>query len=369
MQIDIKSQLDWLGERQHLETFVFPRESCSFIQDVTASCTSVAISFCQTGMVVHVRLVLLGEEIVPFGTCEIPIASTTSDTDVAILGVTCSPSGILSFIGASPMSIYMYTRWYIIADSRGVWATYQLVSLNLSLVPTPVSEYLNLRRLSALNNEKPSARNGLSIVSLGTSLVLLAALVEDTQDISLQIWDLSYSVLLSAQSMPIPSALTLAYLRLTVADEGQILLTVSPAHCNPDKRGNFKRSSIHVVSVDTRLKSTLASALGKTAQTAQWLVPNDQETSEEGDSAKIISEVRTLLRKKKAQNAEQAFLKWVNSQSVSAPSFAMSLLLTAETVKRGCSWTRICQESLQRRVTPRAIVWLPVYSSHNSLSP
>lgn len=62
-------------------------------------------------MILHVRLVLLGEEINEVGTCEISIASSTSNTDIAILGLTCSPSGVVSFIGVSLMLIHM-ARWY-----------------------------------------------------------------------------------------------------------------------------------------------------------------------------------------------------------------------------------------------------------------
>ncbi|KAH0840224.1 hypothetical protein J3R83DRAFT_1228 [Lanmaoa asiatica] len=299
-QVDIKSQLDWPGQRKHLETFVFPRKSCSFIQDDTDSCSSVAITCCQTNMTLYVRLMLLGEEIVLVGACEIPIASSTSDTKTVILGLTCSPSGVLSFI-----------------DSCGIWVTYQLASLNSSLVLAPISENLRLRRFTILSSKKPSARNGFSVISLGTSLVLLAALVEGTQNLSLQIWDLSYGVILAAQSMPVPSALSLANLSLTVADEGQVLLTVSSSQLH-EKKVDPKRSSIHIVPVDARLKSSLATALGKTALTAEWLIPktsNSRKSEEDDNSAKIISDIEAFLKKNNAQKAEQAFLKWVDSKS------------------------------------------------------
>lgn len=111
-QVDIKKQLDWPGEREHLETFVFPRKSCSFLPDDADSCSRVAIVCCQTSMILHVRIVLLGEDIVPIGTCEIPVASSTSDSDTTICCLTCSPSGVLSFICESSMLIGM-ARWYI----------------------------------------------------------------------------------------------------------------------------------------------------------------------------------------------------------------------------------------------------------------
>ena len=306
------------------------------------SCSSAAVTCCQTGMILHVRLVLLGEEIIPVGTREIPIASSANDVDIVILGLTFSPSGILSFIGMSSMPICTYdTLVYRVTDSRGIWATYQLASLNSSLVSTPVSEHLHLQRFSILKSKWPSARNNFSVVSLGTSLVLLAAAVEGTPDLSLQIWDLSYGVLLTTQLMPVPSAFRPARIRLTLADEGQVLLTVSPAH-NLEKGVDPKRSSIHIVPVDPRLRSNLATALGKTALTAEWLIPNTsngQKPEEDNESAKIISDIQDSLQNKNVQQAEQAFFKWIDSHSVRMPPFHMMLLLMTGTVKGGCSWS------------------------------
>lgn len=223
------------------------------------------------------------------------------------------------------------TLVYHVTASHGTWATYQLVSLNSTLVSTPISENLQLRQFTIkTKTKKPAAGDGLSVVSLGTSLVLLAGLVEGTQDISLQIWDLSYGVLLTAQSMPVPSAFHLPYLSLTIADEGQVLLTVSSSQLHEKRR----RSSVHIVPVDARLKSSLAAALGKTALTAEWLIPR---TLEDEGSTKIISDVQTSLQKNNAQKAEQAFLKWVDSHSVWTPSFHVILLLITRTVKRGGS--------------------------------
>ncbi|KAG6373762.1 hypothetical protein JVT61DRAFT_5904 [Boletus reticuloceps] len=294
-QADIKNQLDWSGEREHLETFVFPRKSCGFIRVDTDSSSSIAVTCCQISMTLHVRVALLGEEIVPLGTCEIPIASSTSDTNSVISGLTCSSTGVLSFI-----------------DPRGIWTTHQLVFLNSSLVPTPMSENLHLHRFTMLKSKKP--KESFSVVSLGTSFVLLAALVEGTQDLSLQMWDLSYGILVASQSMPVPSGIPFAHLSLAVADEGQVLLSASPSSIHEKS----SRSSIHIVPIDARLKSTIAAALGKMAQTTEWLRPKaskDQGSQEDDASAKIISDIRASLKKKNAQKAEQAFLGWVSSHS------------------------------------------------------
>lgn len=215
------------------------------------------------------------------------------------------------------VSLSSSSAWHIdisCTDSRGIWATYQLISLNSSLESTPISENLHLRRFTMLTSKNPSARDCLSVVSLGTSLALLAGSVEGTEEISLQIWDLSYGVLLATQSMPVPFGIPSPHLSLTVGDQGQVLLTVSPSSMH-EKVISPRRSSVHIVPVRARLESNIAAALGKTALTAEWLVPKTSQ-EEEDESAKIISDVRALLQKKHAQKAEQAFLKWVDSHSV-----------------------------------------------------
>ncbi|KAF8138842.1 hypothetical protein EV363DRAFT_1154246 [Boletus edulis] len=128
-------------------------------------------------------------------------------------------------------------------------------------------------------------------------------------------WDLSYGILLASQSMPVPSGIPFAHLSLTVADEGQVLLSTSPSSINEKS----SRSSIYIVPIDARLKSTIAAALGKMARTTEWLRPKtskDQGLQEDDASAKIISDIRASLKKNNVQNAEQAFLGWVNSHSV-----------------------------------------------------
>jgi hypothetical protein len=103
--VDIKSRLDWPGERRLLETFVFPRKLCRFLQDDdTDSYSSVAVVCCRSSMTLQVRVALLGEEIVPIGTCEIPTASS-SEEEIVILAVTCSASGVLSLFGVSSMLV------------------------------------------------------------------------------------------------------------------------------------------------------------------------------------------------------------------------------------------------------------------------
>ncbi|KAF9226831.1 hypothetical protein BS17DRAFT_800784 [Gyrodon lividus] len=305
-QVEIKSQLVWPGERELLETFVFPRNLCSFVQEDSAPSISAAVICCHTGTTIHLRLVLLGEGIVLLGACDLLIASSTGDAGTSILGLTCSPSGVLSFI-----------------DSRGVWATYQLSYSNSSLLATIVSENLRLRRFAILKKKK-SPGTGLSVVSLGSCLVLLAALVDGEQDISLQLWDLRYGVLLASQTMPTPSSLPSPHFSLSVADDHQVLLTLSPSQPHHKTQGSPSRSSIYVVPVDPRLKSSLATALGKSASTAEWLVPKTpdaQEPEKYDGETKLVSAIEASIRKKKAQRADEAFFTWVKSRSPDEPTF------------------------------------------------
>lgn len=134
--------------------------------------------------------------------------------------------------------------------------------------------------------------------------------------------------------MPVPSSLPSAHLSLTLADEGQVLLTVSSSQTHESKI-TPKRSSVYIVPVDARLKSSLAAALGKTTLTAEWLISKTfGQKPEEAGPTKIISEIQASLKKNNAQKAEQVFLKWLDSHSVRIPTLNAIFSLMAGTVKR-----------------------------------
>lgn len=96
--VDITCQLEWSGERDLLDVFVFPAASCSFIHRDTEKVGSIACVCCYAGPAIHVRLVLLGDKIVHVGTCELQIDESGEPAESRIMGITCSASGVLSFM-------------------------------------------------------------------------------------------------------------------------------------------------------------------------------------------------------------------------------------------------------------------------------
>lgn len=172
-----------------------------------------------------------------------------------------------------------------------------------------------MHRFVAFN--KREVRNlGMAMVSLSSTLVLLAATVKgNIQDIFLQLWDLRYGVLLASQVMsPSSSTESLAFLHLTLAGEGQALLTVSPALSQ-----GAVRSTVHALPYDHILRPTLAAALGKSSASEEWLAPQrlDSEISPiDQDKAKLVSMIESAMSEKKPQKADEVFFKWIKENTV-----------------------------------------------------
>ncbi|KAL4076358.1 hypothetical protein J3A83DRAFT_4226738 [Scleroderma citrinum] len=306
--VDIKSRLEWPGEQELHDVFVFPAASCSFIHRDTDKIGSVVCVCCCAGSAVYVRLVFLREEIVHLGTCELPIDDSGETVDVRIVGVTCSATGVLSFM-----------------TSRGVWNAYQLSnSETSSLDATPLTEPLQLRRFATFKQQK-AGNPGIAMAPLSSSFVLLAATTEDnTHDISLQLWDLRYGVLLALQSMsPSLSTDSLPYLQLALADEGQVFLTVSPSQ-PPGKLQAIPRSTVHAIPFDHTLRSTLAAALGRSTASEEWLVPqrpDSQISPLDEDKANLVSAIEVAMSMKKPQQADKAFFAWIKKRTAAASVF------------------------------------------------
>lgn len=219
------------------------------------------------------------------------------------------------------LSVLAYLdRCYSSPASRGIWNAYQLSSWDSSSLDTiSLTEPLRLHRFAAFR-KKIADNPGIAMVALSSSLVLLAATVEgNIQDISLQLWDLRYGVLLASQTMsPSSSTDSLPFLHLTHADEGQVLLTVCPWQ-PPDKSQGTVRYTVHALPYDHTLKSTLAAALGKASASEEWFVPqklDSQISPMDEDKAKLVSMIETAMSKKKPQRADEAFFTWTKKHDV-----------------------------------------------------
>lgn len=107
-EVEIKSQLGWPGEQELLDVFVFPAASCTFAQHDTGSgmLNTVVCVCCRVGLAMYVRLVLVvGEDIVHVGTCELSIDLSKEG---GIVGLTCSASGVLSYMSGCIRSLSLH---------------------------------------------------------------------------------------------------------------------------------------------------------------------------------------------------------------------------------------------------------------------
>lgn len=311
---EVKHQLEWSGERDLRDVFVFPAASCSFVHRNAEKVGSVACVCCYAESVVHVRLVLLGEEIVHLGTCEMPLDESGKAIDAKLMGITCSATGVFGFISASCRFVsscpaLMSPLFQI--DSPGFWYAYQLSSSESSpLDAIPLAEPFRLQRLVAFK-KKYAAMLGMAMVSLSSSLVLLAVTVEG--DVSLQLWDLCYGALLALQTVSPPTSIdSPPFLHLALADKGHVLLTVSPSQ-------DVGRSTVYAVPFDHALKSSLAAALGKSSASEAWLEPqkfDPQISPLDEDKRSLVTMIEGAMSKKKPQSADETFFAWIRKHHV-----------------------------------------------------
>ncbi|KAH7931149.1 hypothetical protein BV22DRAFT_1052884 [Leucogyrophana mollusca] len=304
-ELNVQSHFQGSEDQELLDSWIFPRTSCSFMpaQPGTSS-ESLLVSCFRSGIMLSVRVATIDTAgiLVPIGSCEIPLqVDETPNEDSSVVCQSCSSSGILTFI-----------------NNNAEWVAYHLdASSGSSLTASIVGKPLSLAGISP--------RKGIvSLLSLGTSLVLLAASTGTAlSDISLLLWDLQYGVVIASYSMPIPSSLvqnSTAGLRiaLVAADDNQVLLTLSPI--KPADKSMSLRSTLHVIPFTSNPKSSLAQAMGKAAVTARWLVQpvrpdrSWKETADDG-RARLLWSMKTFLDRGERTNADQAFLSWADEHN------------------------------------------------------
>lgn len=192
---------------------------------------------------------------------------------------------------------------YCNADVDGVWQSFELDATEGDLTLNASHETLYLDNL----HFKPQQ---LSLLSLGTSIVLLSTISPKTGGIVLLMWDLQYSVVLSQQNLPIPDVkLDKTSLKLVSASDSQVLLLISPPH--PAK------STVYVVPCIAPAVSTIANAMGRASSAVPWLKGSLLSKAELTDS-----ESQMLAKMKKGGDGpkkSQAFFDWVKSDSSASP--------------------------------------------------
>ena len=186
---------------------------------------------------------------------------------------------------------------------------------------------------------------GICLLSLGSSLVLLAAISgTPSSEISILLWDMRYGVVLASQTIQIPPSLAPSIkagitISLLPADAGQVLLTLCPANTPTTAPSTSQscRSTVYIIPVEPNLKSTIAGAIGKTSATSAWLAPNPKTGTLPDDDprAKLLIEMANYLRRNEPHKADEAFFTWVKehpSGSAHAQP-AISLLATPTPVR------------------------------------
>jgi hypothetical protein len=201
----------------------------------------------------------------------------------------------------------------------GVWNSYRLSSESPTHLSTPIY-------LSGFSFLSASSKYPVSLLALTSSHVLLAAVA--SQEITLLLWDLQFSVLLSSHTLSVPSALSSSQLHIRLLPgsqtttknqiyvAGQAILILSSI---PTQDSSTKSTSVLlVVPYSVPTTSTIAAAMGRGGAGKKWLRDSEEQVSsesvkpsaEETARVNLLSTMRTAMQGGRPQAAVAAFMKW-----------------------------------------------------------
>ena len=324
-ELNIQCTLVCPHEKKFLDVFFFSGASCSFLASHQTP-PDIVIAFCSSNDDILLLSIVsvTGKDMTIIGKTQI----STSHGDLGlktqrVLALSCSPCGVLSYISETCI-FYDLTITNMWQDESHTWVAYQMETNDSgpSISESQIGETLSLVQLSHMH-ALPFG-GGISLLSLGSSLVLLAAMSgTPPSGISVLLWDMRYGVVLASQTVPIPSSLATSIkagitISLLSADAGQILMTLCPANVPTTAPSTPQscRSTVYVIPVDPNLKSTIAGAIGKAAATSVWLAPNPKaETPVDDPRSKLLIEMANYLRRNEPHKADEAFFTWVKEYS------------------------------------------------------
>ena len=198
----------------------------------------------------------------------------------------------------------------------------------------PISS-LKLAGLSFIENNSGAVAHhhdskSVSLLSLGSSLVLLCGGIVQSQDLILLLWDLRFSVVLASHRLPIPAKLSTPkgrmYLELIPAIDTLALLSISSG---PLDKAFKAFSTILVIPVTVPGTSTIANAMGRASSSAKWLakpeaLPNSPAVSgpHDPDRRDLLDKLKTAIQQNRPEAADSAFFEWLESRSGSAAAVA-----------------------------------------------
>lgn len=316
LDIDLTTQKgEWRSRMASplLASYMFPKASATFlpVQPVAQSATLVLLFSSANVIQVCVQSVH-GDEV-----------TTVLDESIAVDGTvieaSCSASGYISCL-----------------QSNGQWRSLELaVASPGSLSLRPISSPLRLAGLSF--NETTSeavlhrSSRPVSILSLGSSLVVLCSGISQSQDLVLLLWDLRYSVVLASHRFSIPTKLSTlkgnVSLGLIPASNTLALLSISSVLVNKSPKTS---SAILAVPVTVPATSTIANAMGRASSSAQWLAKSETLSNGhvphvpfDSDRRDLLDKLKAVLRQNNPEAADSAFFEWLEKRSRSSTTVDM----------------------------------------------
>ena len=228
-------------------------------------------------------------------------------------------------------------------ERDGQWRSFEFaVASPGSLSLRSISSPLRLAGLSFIEttSEAPALhRNStpVSILSLGSSLVVFCSGISQSQDLALLLWDLRYSVVLASHRFSIPAKLSTlkgnVSLGLIPASNTLALLSVSSGLVNKSPKTS---SAVLAVPVTAPATSTIANAMGRASSSAQWL-SNSEALSNghvrhapfDSDRRDLFERLKAALRQNHPKAADSAFFEWLEKRS------GLSAAVDAQQIEQG----------------------------------
>ena len=263
--------------------------------------------------------------------------------------MTCSNTGYLSILSRSSSFDFTTAVEHNWVASAGIWHSFELQSHNgetftLSKVSEPITlASLSFVPSSSAPDSQPAASHEVSIVSVGSSHILLCGFPSGNNDLVLLLWDLRYSVVLASQTHSIPGSLgrtkkNPVEVKLVVANASQpsqAILVLSPRPAPPHLvNGNSEhstashtdpnaRSSVLVVPLTVPSTSKISNAMGRASASAKWIAQpstsSESSSPHDGARAKLLRIMKTAMDQKRVDSADEAFFNWVKQEESRLP--------------------------------------------------
>jgi hypothetical protein len=200
---------------------------------------------------------------------------------------------------------------------------FHLESINDTSTHAPsLAEPIHLSSLSFLTSTHCHKPNEISILSLGSSHVLLAGISSSSiPEIVLLLWDLQYAVLLASNTLPIPSTMSYSKessirLNLVAANASQVLLVLCPISDSPGTKSRThsspSHSSVLVLPLTVPATSTISNAMGRANDGMRWLAKDTGSTLSQNDAAReeLLKVMHTAMEQNRPAAATAAFFEW-----------------------------------------------------------